>query len=86
MGLFSWLDLFIFLQLKEQQGHWHNQPHNPAIDNFNGERHQAMIQLQEHLGQVGTSTDEIEHLMGSPTKILDKPDDMLSYAWSYSYE
>lgn len=66
-----------YLRLKSHRGHWHNQEHNPAIDNFDGERHQAMKELQEHLGQAGTSASEIEKLMGPPTKILDQPDDVL---------
>jgi hypothetical protein len=68
-----------YLRLKDLHGHWHNQPHNPAIDNFNGERHQAMQELQAHLGQIGTSGDEIQRLMGPPTKTLDQPDLVLNH-------
>ncbi|CAF2524185.1 unnamed protein product [Rotaria sp. Silwood2] len=68
-----------YLRLKNERGHWHSQPHNPTIDNFNGERHQAMIELQKHLGQPNTSADEIQRLMGTPTKILDKPDLVLEH-------
>ena len=66
-----------YLRLKAHRGHWHNQEHNPAIDNFNGERHQAMVELQQHLGQVGSPAKEIEQLMGPPTKVLDQPDAVL---------
>ncbi|CAM2700561.1 unnamed protein product [Rotaria socialis] len=41
-----------YLRLKNVHGHWHNQPHNPATDNFQGERHQAMIELQQNLGKA----------------------------------
>jgi hypothetical protein len=68
-----------YLRLKNDRGHWHNQPHNPAIDNFDGERHQAMVKLQEQLGQTGTSGDEIQRLMGPPTKILNEPDLVLNH-------
>jgi hypothetical protein len=68
-----------YLRLKEERGHWHNQPHNPAIDNYNGERHQAMLELQEQLGQTGTSANEIQRLMGPPTKTLDQPDLVLNH-------
>jgi hypothetical protein len=68
-----------YLRLKNEHGHWHNQPHNPAIDNFEGERHQAMKELQQQLGQTGTSADEIQRLMGPPTKILNEPDMVLNH-------
>ena len=68
-----------YLRLKNERGHWHNQSYNPAIDEFNGERHQAMLELQKHLGKIGTSADEIQRLMGSPTKTLDEPDLILEY-------
>lgn len=68
-----------YLQSKNLRGHWHNQEHNPAIDNFNGERHQAMNALQSHLGKPGTSADDIRRFMGEPTKILDKPDLVLEH-------
>ncbi|UJR30623.1 hypothetical protein I4U23_018148 [Adineta vaga] len=66
-----------YLRLKSQRGHWHGQEHNPAIDNFEGERHLAMIDLQKTLGQSGTSADEIQRLMGPPTKTLNEPDQVL---------
>ncbi|CAF1225397.1 unnamed protein product [Adineta ricciae] len=66
-----------YLRLKNERGHWHGQDHNPAIDNFEGERHLAMIELQKALGQSGTSADDIKRLMGEPTKILDQPNDVL---------
>jgi hypothetical protein len=68
-----------YMRLKNHLGQSHNGERRPSFDDHHGERHQAMIELQEHLGQVGTSADQIEHLMGSPTKMLDKPDDMLLY-------
>jgi len=68
-----------YLRLKNERGHWHNQPRNPAIDDYHSERHLAMIELQKHLGQTGTSGDEIQRLMGPPTKILDKPDLVLEH-------
>jgi len=68
-----------YLRLKEERGHWHNQPHNPAIDNYNGERHQAMLELQEQLGQTGTSANEIQRLMGPPTQTLNQPDLVLNH-------
>jgi hypothetical protein len=68
-----------YLRLKEQRGHWHNQPHNPAIDNYDGERHQALTELQKQLGQTGTSGDEIQRLMGPPTTILNQPDLVLNH-------
>ncbi|CAF0916115.1 unnamed protein product [Rotaria sp. Silwood1] len=68
-----------YLRLKNERGHWNGQTHNPAIDNFDGERHQAMNELQKHLGQPNTSADEIQRLMGTPTKTLDKPDLVLDH-------
>jgi len=35
-------------ELRKQQGHWDGAESNPAIDNFNGEKHQAM-QVGPHL-------------------------------------
>jgi hypothetical protein len=67
-----------YLHLKNHLGHWHDQEHHPAIDDHHGERHKAMLELQEHLGQHGTAAHEIEHSMGTPNKILDKPDETLS--------
>lgn len=71
-----------YLRLKDERGHWNNQAHNPAIDNNKGERHQALNVLQEHLGQIGTSSDEIQRLMGPPTKILDQPDLVLNHEFN----
>lgn len=68
-----------YLRSKDHRGHWHNQGHRPSIDDHHGNRHRAMIELQEHLGQAGTTTEQIEHLMGTPTKILDQPDETLLY-------
>jgi hypothetical protein len=68
-----------YLRLKNERGHWHNQPHNPAIDNFDSDRHKAMVELQKHLGQTGTTADEIQRLMGPPTKTLDRPDLVLEH-------
>lgn len=67
----------IYLNLKPHRGHWHNEKRNSLIDDHNGDRHRAMIELQAHLGQIGTSATEIEHLMGEPTKILSEPDEIL---------
>jgi hypothetical protein len=58
-------------------GHSQNQDRRLSVDSHYRERHQAMIELQEHLGKGGTTTDEIEYLMGSPTRILDEPDEAL---------
>jgi hypothetical protein len=66
-----------YLRLKTHIGHWHNQSRRASIDSHNGERHHAMVELQENLGRAGTTTHEIEHLMGSPTKILDQPNEIL---------
>ncbi|CAF4011306.1 unnamed protein product [Rotaria sp. Silwood2] len=63
-----------YLRLKHHHDHWHKHEHDHAIDDHGSERHQAMVELQKHLGQPGTTPYEIEHLMGSPTKILDHPD------------
>jgi len=68
-----------YLRLKDRLGHYHNRDRRPSIDDHHGERHRSMIELQEHLGQIGTPTHEIEKLMGVPTKILDQPDDLLLY-------
>ena len=75
-----------YLQLKDQRGHWHGQDHNPAIDNYDGERHQAMIQLQNHPGKIGTSANEIQRLMGSPTSTLDEPDLVLNHEFTRTNE
>ena len=66
----------------------HDDEHHPRMYNqdFNrrfsassdsSERHRAMVELQEHLGRPGTSAHDIERLMGTPTKILDQPDQAL---------
>ena len=68
-----------YLRLKDHRGHWHNQDRRPSIDDHQGTRHRAMIELQEHLGRTGTNTHEIEHFMGSPTKILNEPDMVLNH-------
>ncbi|CAF1662735.1 unnamed protein product [Adineta ricciae] len=75
-----------YLRLKERRGHWHNEPRRPSIDEQHRERHLAMLQLQEHLGQPGTTTHEIEHLMGTPTKILDQPDETLAHELKRNHE
>ena len=66
-----------YLRLKNERGHWHNQGRNSAIDDNQGERHQAMIELQKHLGQTGRLASEIEQMMGKPTKVLDQPDHVI---------
>jgi hypothetical protein len=68
-----------YLRLKNERGHWYGEPSNPAIDNFNSERHLAMNELQKQLGVIGTSGDEIQRLMGPPTKVLDEPDMVLNH-------
>jgi len=68
-----------YLSLKNESGHYQGQEFNAAIDGFDNKRHQAMVELQKHLGQVGTSGDEIQRLMSSPTKILNEPDLVLNH-------
>ncbi|CAF1137891.1 unnamed protein product [Rotaria sordida] len=63
-----------YIRSKHHRGHWYNKEHRPSIDDYGGNRHKAMIELQEHLGRPGTMANEIEHLMGPPTQILDQPD------------
>ena len=75
-----------YLRLKSARGHWHNQERNPAIDDFDGERHRAMIELQELLGQVGTPADEIQRFMGPPTKTLDKPDLPIAHTLQHAHK
>ena len=75
-----------YLRLKDERGHWNNQAHNPAIDNFDGERHQSMVELQKHLGQIGTSADEIQRLMGPASKTLDQPDLVLNHEFKRTDE
>ena len=50
-----------------------------SIANPQGTCHRSMMELQEHLGRAGTTTEAIEHLMGPPTKVLSQPDEVLSY-------
>lgn len=71
-----------YLNLKNQRGHWHGQDRNSAIDDFEGDRHRAMIELQKSLGQSGTSADEVQRLMGEPTKSLDQPDLVLQHEFN----
>jgi len=66
-----------YLRSKDHHGLFYNREHRPSIDDYHGTRHQAMMALQEHLSRAGTTTEEIEKLMGTPTKILDKPDEPL---------
>jgi hypothetical protein len=66
-----------YLRSKSHLGFWHNHERRPSIDDQYGARHKAMLELQEHLGRAGTTTQEIEHLMGAPTRILDQPDQTL---------
>ena len=68
-----------YVQLKNERGHWHNQKRIPAIDDYDGERHQAMKELQAYLGQIGTSADQIEQFMGKPTQIVSQPDMVLQH-------
>lgn len=68
-----------YLRLKNERGHWHSEEHKPDIDNFNGERHLAMIELQKHLGLGNTPADDIQRLMGTPTKVLSEPDLVLQH-------
>lgn len=57
----------------------HQPERRPSLVTPHGTCHRSMIELQENLGQPGTTTQEIEQLMGSPTKVLDHPDEMLLY-------
>ncbi|CAF0988242.1 unnamed protein product [Didymodactylos carnosus] len=63
-----------YKSLKNVQGHWQGKPFNTDVDAPNSKKEVSMKYLQEYLGKVGTSADDILNLMGKPDKELDKPD------------
>lgn len=81
-----------YLHLKTQLGQRrpslieHPVERRPSLVTPHGTCHRSMIELQEHLGRAGTTTEEIERLMGLPTKVLDQPDEMLLYELKRSNE
>ncbi|KAK3827800.1 MAG: hypothetical protein J3Q66DRAFT_275004 [Benniella sp.] len=62
-------------ELRQQKGHWDGGEPNPAIDNFNGEKHQALQKLGEYFGKPGTPAAKILQTMGEPDEIKQSMDE-----------
>ncbi|KAF9362471.1 hypothetical protein BGX34_006127 [Mortierella sp. NVP85] len=62
-------------ELRKQKGHWDGAESNPATDNFNGEKHQALQKLGEYFGKPGTPAANILETMGEPDDIRHSMDE-----------
>ncbi|KAG0084705.1 hypothetical protein BGZ93_001105 [Podila epicladia] len=58
-----------FQSLRKVKGHWDGADFNPAVDAFNGEKHQVMQQLFEAYGKPGVVSAEIVATMGPSDEI-----------------
>ncbi|KAK3831943.1 MAG: hypothetical protein J3R72DRAFT_454512 [Linnemannia gamsii] len=61
--------------LRQVQGHWDGGDSNPAVDNFNGEKHQTLQKLGAYFGKPGTPAANILETMGQPDEIKQTMDD-----------
>ncbi|KAF9897730.1 hypothetical protein BX616_005078 [Lobosporangium transversale] len=61
--------------LRNIKGHWDGGESNPAVDNFNGEKHQTLMKLGEYFGKPGTPAADILTTMGQPDEIRQSMDE-----------
>ncbi|KAF9907723.1 hypothetical protein EC991_010670 [Linnemannia zychae] len=61
--------------LRKIKGHWDGGDANPAVDNFNGEKHQTLQKLGEYFGKPGTPAANILATMGQPDEIKQTMDE-----------
>ncbi|KAF9130023.1 hypothetical protein BGW39_003547 [Mortierella sp. 14UC] len=64
-----------FQSLRQIKGHWDGGDSNPAVDNFNGEKHQTLQKLGEYFGRPGTPAANILATMGQPDEIKQTMDE-----------
>ncbi|KAG0306898.1 hypothetical protein BGZ98_001492 [Dissophora globulifera] len=64
-----------FQSLRNIKGHWDGGDSNPAVDNFNGEKHQTLQKLGEYFGRRGTSASAILQAMGQPDEVKQSMDE-----------
>ncbi|KAF9094586.1 hypothetical protein BGX23_001905 [Mortierella sp. AD031] len=64
-----------FQNLRTIKGHWDGGDSNPAVDNFNGEKHQTLQKLGEYFGKPGTPAANILATMGEPDEIKQTMDE-----------
>ncbi|KAI7824055.1 hypothetical protein BC939DRAFT_423488 [Gamsiella multidivaricata] len=64
-----------FQNLRSIKGHWDGGEANPAVDNFNGEKHQTLQKLGEYFGKPGTSAADILATMGQPDEMKQTMDE-----------
>ncbi|KAF9353897.1 hypothetical protein BGX26_008346 [Mortierella sp. AD094] len=64
-----------FQNLRKIKGHWDGGDSNPAVDNFNGEKHQTLQKLGEYFGKAGTPAADILVTMGEPDEIKQTMDE-----------
>ncbi|KAF8940646.1 hypothetical protein EDD21DRAFT_375957 [Dissophora ornata] len=60
--------------LRTIKGHWDGGSANPAVDNFNGDKHQALQKLGEYFGKPGTPAANILATMGEPDEMKQTMD------------
>ncbi|KAG9320803.1 hypothetical protein KVV02_004646 [Mortierella alpina] len=61
--------------LRQVKGHWDGGDSDPRVDNFNGEKHQALQKLGEYFGQPGTPAAHILSTMGQPDEVKQTMDE-----------
>ncbi|KAG0255197.1 hypothetical protein BG011_005287 [Mortierella polycephala] len=64
-----------FQNLRNVKGHWDGSEPNPAVDNFNGEKHTLLKQLGEYFGKPGTPAQDILVTMGPPDDVKQTMDE-----------
>ncbi|RKP28201.1 hypothetical protein SYNPS1DRAFT_11607 [Syncephalis pseudoplumigaleata] len=55
-----------FRELRQKQGHFAGGEHSSDVDNYDGEMHRVMQELQKELGKPGTPATRIMEYMGMP--------------------
>ncbi|KAI1308386.1 hypothetical protein EDD11_004315 [Mortierella claussenii] len=61
--------------LRTIKGHWDGGEPNPAVDNFNGDKHQALEKLGKYFGKAGTPASDILNTMGRPDETKQSMDE-----------
>ncbi|KAF9996689.1 hypothetical protein BGZ65_007726 [Modicella reniformis] len=62
-------------ELRKRKGHWDGGEHDPALDNFNGQKHETLQKLGEYFGKPGTSAASIIDTMGQPDEMKQSMDE-----------
>ncbi|MBB5016809.1 hypothetical protein HNQ59_000071 [Chitinivorax tropicus] len=62
-----------FRAMRQRHGHFDGGPWQPALDQWQGKKHQAMQKLARHVWQQRLGTAQVRQLMGEPDELI-RPD------------